>query len=119
MPHQMDRSRWDQVRARFAEIFASRTRQEWMRVFDGTDACVAPVLGLGEAAGHPHNQARRTFVDGIGGAPMPAPAPRLSRTPGQAAASAPVPGTDTDAVLGELGMSAAEIAELRGAGAVG
>ncbi|HYC54929.1 MAG TPA: CaiB/BaiF CoA-transferase family protein [Candidatus Binatia bacterium] len=119
MPHQMDRSSWPQVRQRFTEVFASRTRKEWTQIFDGTDACVAPVLGLGEAASHPHNVARSTFVDGIGGVPMPAPAPRLSRTPGVAAATAPMPGAHTDAVLAEAGLGADEITALRAAGAVG
>ncbi|HYC00806.1 MAG TPA: CaiB/BaiF CoA-transferase family protein [Candidatus Limnocylindrales bacterium] len=119
LPYQMDRSSWGDMRRRFAEVFRTRTRQEWTQIFDGTDACVAPILGLGEAAAHPHNVARKTFVDGVGGAMMPAPAPRLSRTPGNAAASAPIPGAHTDAVLAEAGLSSQEIAELRAAGAVG
>ncbi|HEY2774780.1 MAG TPA: CaiB/BaiF CoA-transferase family protein [Candidatus Binatia bacterium] len=119
LPHQMDRSKWIEMRELFAKTFANKTREQWSVIFDGTDACVAPVLGLDEAARHPANAARQVFVDGVGGHAMPAPAPRLSRTPGRAVASAPINGTDTDAVLAEAGMTPERIAELRGAGAVG
>ena len=119
LPHQMDRTRWEEVRELFTKTFGSKTRAEWSAVFDGSDACVAPILGLDEAADHPANVARNVFVEGIGGHPMPAPAPRLSRTPGHGATTAPVPGTDTNAVLAEAGLSAERIEELRRSGAVG
>ena len=119
LPHQMDRERWEEMRDLFTRTFASRTREEWTRVFDGTDACVAPILALDEAAAHPANAARGVFVPGIGGKPMPGPAPRLSRTPGHGAPSAPMPGADTEAVLAEAGIGSDRIAELRAAGAVG
>jgi alpha-methylacyl-CoA racemase len=119
LPHQMDRSKWGETRELFAKTFASKTRTEWTRIFDGTDACVAPILGLDEAPSHPANVARNVFVPGIDGHAMPAPAPRLSRTPGQAATTAPLPGADTDAVFGEAGLAAERIAELRSAGAIG
>ena len=119
LPHQMDRGAWPQVRDLFTVTFGARTRAQWSAIFDGTDACVAPVLGLDEAADHPANVARGVFVDGIGSKPMPAPAPRLSRTPGHGASSAPIPGTDTDAVLAEAGLARERIEELRRAGAVG
>ncbi len=77
MPHQMDQAKWPETAARFAEIFASRTRDEWCAVFDGTDACVAPVLSLGEAAEHPHNRARQLLIADTAGKTEPAPAPRL------------------------------------------
>jgi alpha-methylacyl-CoA racemase len=80
LPAQQDRSRWPELRRRFAQIFATRTRDEWCEHFEGRDACVAPVLELAEAPGHPHNTARASFVD-IDGQPFPAPAPRFSRTP--------------------------------------
>src|SRR6185369_8247152 len=105
LPHQMDRGAWAQTRELFTKTFASKTRAEWTAIFDGTDACVAPILGLDEAAEHPANVARKVFVEGIGGKPMPAPAPRLSRTPGHGATSAPIPGTHTDAVLAEAGLT--------------
>ena len=119
LPHQMDRGEWPRMRELFTKTFESKTRAEWAAIFDGTDACVAPILNLDEAAEHPVNVARNVFVDGVGGAKMPAPAPRLSRTPGHGAPSAPVPGADTEAVLAAAGLSADRIAELRAAGAVG
>ncbi|MBB2913169.1 alpha-methylacyl-CoA racemase [Streptosporangium becharense] len=82
LPDRDDRSRWPELRARLAEAFRSRTRAEWEAVFDGTDACVSPVLGMGEAADHPHNRARGTFVE-VGGVRQPAPAPRLLGVPEQ------------------------------------
>ncbi|HXC51253.1 MAG TPA: CaiB/BaiF CoA-transferase family protein [Candidatus Limnocylindrales bacterium] len=119
LPHQMDRGAWAATRELFTKTFATRTRAEWSAIFDGTDACVAPVLGLDEAAEHPANVARNVFVDGIGGKKMPAPAPRLSRTPGSGATHAPLPGAHTDEVLASAGLATDTIAELRGLGAVG
>ena len=80
LPAQGDRSRWPELRARFAERFASRTREEWCRVFEGSDACFAPVLSFSEARRDPHNTARGSFVE-VAGVEQPAPAPRFSRTP--------------------------------------
>ncbi|MEU3169117.1 CaiB/BaiF CoA-transferase family protein [Streptosporangium sp. NPDC006930] len=82
LPDRDDRSRWPALRERLAEAFRSRTRAEWEAVFDGTDACVSPVLEMGEAADHPHNKARGTFVE-IGGIRQPAPTPRLLGAPEQ------------------------------------
>ncbi|GAA2870021.1 CaiB/BaiF CoA-transferase family protein [Streptosporangium fragile] len=82
LPDRDDRSRWPELRERLAEAFRSRTRAEWEAVFDGTDACVSPVLEMGEAADHPHNKARGTFVE-VGGVRQPAPAPRLLGVPAQ------------------------------------
>ena len=76
-----DPSTWPALRQRIADAFATRTRDEWTEVFAGSDACVAPVLGLGEATRHPHLVARGTFVE-HGGVVQPAPAPRFSGTPG-------------------------------------
>lgn len=80
-PAQMDRARWPEYSQRVAEVIRTRTRDEWMAVFDGTDACVAPVLSMDEAPGHPHNLARGTFVEAFG-VVQPGPAPRFSRTAG-------------------------------------
>ncbi|HEX5199029.1 MAG TPA: CaiB/BaiF CoA-transferase family protein [Actinoplanes sp.] len=80
LPGQLDRDRWPALRARFADVFATRTRDEWAAVFAGTDACVAPVLSPTEAPAHPHNRARKTFVE-VDGLAQPAPAPRFGRTP--------------------------------------
>jgi alpha-methylacyl-CoA racemase len=78
---QNDRSGWPEMERQFAALFASRTRDAWAEVFAGTDACVSPVLAWNEAAEHPHNAARATFID-RNGITQPAPAPRFSATPG-------------------------------------
>ncbi|MCK9894485.1 CaiB/BaiF CoA-transferase family protein [Frankia sp. AgB32] len=93
LPAQLDRAGWPVLRARFAGVFASRPRDEWAKVFDGTDACVTPVLSFGEAAAHPHLAARASIVT-VEGAEQAAPAPRFSRTP-SAPPTAPEP-TQTD-----------------------
>jgi alpha-methylacyl-CoA racemase len=85
---QFDRGRWPEFKQRFAELFRARTRDEWTQVFDGSDACVAPVMGLFEAPSHPHNEARQGFLE-FGGVTVPAPAPRFSATPSEMRASAP------------------------------
>jgi alpha-methylacyl-CoA racemase len=118
LPGQHDRAGWPVLRARFAEVFASRTRDEWAEVFATSDGCVAPVLSPAEAHRHPHNAARGTFAE-VGGVVQPAPAPRFGRSPAGLPAAPPVPGADTDAVLGGLGCTLDEIASLRAAGTVG
>lgn len=80
LPHQLDRAGWPTLRARFTEVFASRSRDEWAEVFAGTDACVTPVLPFSEVPAHPHLAARGTIVE-RDGLPQAAPAPRFSRTP--------------------------------------
>lgn len=80
LPGQYDRDRWPQLRAVFEARFAERTRDEWVAVFDGTDACVTPVLTWAESADSAHLRARRTLVD-VDGVRQAAPAPRFSRTP--------------------------------------
>ncbi|MEV6104782.1 CaiB/BaiF CoA-transferase family protein [Streptomyces sp. NPDC051940] len=80
-PAQKDFARWGELRELLADTFRQRTREEWTRVFDGSDACVAPVLSLREAPGHPHLAARGTFTT-YEGITQPAPAPRFSHTPG-------------------------------------
>jgi alpha-methylacyl-CoA racemase len=77
----LDPESWPRLRKLLQETFAQRTRREWCELFAGTDACVAPVLGLGEVANDPHMAARGT-VTVLDGVPCPAPAPRFSRTPG-------------------------------------
>jgi alpha-methylacyl-CoA racemase len=79
LPGQHDRAGWPALRARFAEVFAGRTRDEWAEVFAGTDACVTPVLSFAEVPAHPHLAARATIVE-RDGVPQAAPAPRFSRT---------------------------------------
>ncbi|XP_052133410.1 alpha-methylacyl-CoA racemase [Frankliniella occidentalis] len=118
---------WPAARQVLAERFRERTQAEWCSVFDGSDACVTPVLTLEEAARHPHNVARGAFLrpgEGHGGPTVPQPAPKLSRTPGVSrAAGSPadgyVPGKDTRRVLRELGYSDAQVQRLLDEGVAG
>jgi len=109
---QLDRAAWPAMREAFTALFAQKTRAEWQRLLEGSDACFAPVLCPFEAAEHPHNQARETFVT-IAGVLQPAPAPRFSRTASSVRAAPALPGAHTDAVLSDWGFSAAELAQLR------
>jgi alpha-methylacyl-CoA racemase len=118
LPAQHDRDGWPVLRQRFTQTFAQRTRAEWEQVFAGTDACVSPVLSLAEAPQHPHARARNAFVE-IHGVTQPAPAPRFSRTAAASPAAAPRPGADTDTVLNGLGLTGADIEDLRARGVVG
>lgn len=119
LPAQMDMARWPALREKFADTFATRTRDEWAEVFAGTDACVAPVLSPAEAPAHPHNMARETFID-VGGLTQPAPAPRFGRSAVERPAPPRRPGADSEEVLGVqgLGIPQAEIADLRARGVV-
>lgn len=114
---QYDRDRWPEMRRLFAERFATRTRDDWAEHFEGTDACVAPVLSMTEARGHGHNVARGTFVE-VGGVSQPAPAPRFSATPVEIDRPPPSPGSDDDEVLTAAGFSPEEIVMLRESGAI-
>jgi alpha-methylacyl-CoA racemase len=115
---QFDRERWPEFKQRFAEVFRTRTRDEWAAVLEPAEACATPVLKPGEAAAHPHNVARNAFVE-VNGVVQPGPAPRFSRTVAQIRRPPSEAGADTDEALGAWGLSAAEIAALRGSGAVG
>jgi alpha-methylacyl-CoA racemase len=118
LPDQLDRDGWPRLRQRLAALFRTRTLDEWCELLAGTDACVAPVLGLGEAPAHPHNRARGTFVD-VGGVVQPAPAPRFSRTPCDPPTPTARPGEHTDRALTDWGVPAEKVARLRAAGAIG
>jgi alpha-methylacyl-CoA racemase len=112
---QWDSDDWPALKDKFAALFATRTRDAWCALLEGTDACFAPVLDMDEAPLHPHNVARRTFVD-VDGVTQPAPAPRFSRTPGQAmpvADPAQEGGQDRAAILAAWGWDEAAIAALR------
>ncbi|WP_460605342.1 CaiB/BaiF CoA transferase family protein [Jatrophihabitans fulvus] len=115
-PGPYDPKEWKACRAWLTETFLTRTRDEWAELFAPLDACVAPVLTLAEAQEHPHNVARGSFTD-VAGATVPAPAPKFSRTPGEAG-TVPRSGADSASVLGELGYDDADLAQLREAGAI-
>lgn len=102
-PDRNDLAAWGALRDAIAARFRTRTRDEWTAVFEGSDACVAPVLSLSEAPGHPHLAARGTFVE-HDGRTQPAPAPRFSRTPGSVRRAPALPGADTDEVAREWGV---------------
>jgi alpha-methylacyl-CoA racemase len=117
LPPQMDRARWPDVKQRFAAVFKSKTRAEWARIFDGTDACAFPVLAPVEAAEHEHNRARASFRE-TGGVLHPAPAPRFSRTSPERPSDPPRSGEHSQAVLADFGFNPDEIAALRQAKAL-
>lgn len=94
---------WAAIKSQLTEVFMTKSRDEWTTVFDGTDACVSPVLSLHEATRHPHLVERNTFVD-VDGVPQPAPAPRFSRTPAAVQSTPSAPGADTRAVLARWGV---------------
>ncbi|MGV9560077.1 CaiB/BaiF CoA transferase family protein [Streptomyces sp. NPDC003401] len=98
-----DWTRWGELREAVAARFASRTRAQWTARFEGTDACVAPVLSLREAPHHPHLAARGTFTD-HDGLTQPAPAPRFSVTPTAVRGGPAPPGADTAAVARDWGV---------------
>ncbi len=108
---------WPKLKARLAEAIASHTRDELQALFEGTDACVTPVLGLEEAMHHPHNVSREVFID-VDGAPQNAPAPRFSRTPPAAPRTAQHGREASGAVLAEIGYAPSDIDELWRSGVV-
>lgn len=114
---QNDRHGWPAMRELIADRFRSRTRDEWAAHFDGTDACVSPVLSMTEAGDHPHNRLRGTFTE-VDGVRQPAPAPRFSGTPARVDHGLAEPGADTDEVLAGAGFSEDEIGKLRETGAI-
>ncbi|GLQ05742.1 CaiB/BaiF CoA transferase family protein [Sneathiella chinensis] len=112
LPNQMDVSAWPQLRERFAEVFKTKTRDEWCDIMEGTDVCFAPVLSMAEATSHPHNVARETFVE-IDGVVQPAPAPKFSRTKSEIKCPPPAPGAHTQEALLEWGVDQSRIDALR------
>jgi alpha-methylacyl-CoA racemase len=116
---QHDRPAWPAMGERLEAMFAERPRDEWAAAFAGRDACVTPVLSLGEAARHPHNAARGTYVVDETGATQPGVAPRFRGTPARAPGPARPIGADTDEVLREAGVDDAALAKLRERGVVG
>ncbi|MBO6784604.1 MAG: CoA transferase [Alphaproteobacteria bacterium] len=118
LPDQMDRERWPELKARFAEIIRGKTRDEWVEIMEGTDVCFAPVMSMSEVHTHPHNIARENFVD-VAGVTQPAPAPKFSRTPGRIHSPPSVPGEHTDSALAAWGFAEGDIAALKASGAIG
>jgi len=115
---QHDHGQWAKQKAKITALFKTRTRAEWCALMEASDVCFAPILSLAEAPLHPHNVARKTFID-VGGAVMPAPAPRYSETVADHPRAAPVVGADSADILRTLGHDSAAIAELQAAGTVG
>lgn len=114
---QMNPEHWPSLKHELAEVFKTRNRDDWCEIMEGTDICFAPVLSLFEAPEHPHNVARKTFVE-VEGLVQPAPAPRFSRTEPGIRNAARVPGEDSEDVLRSFDFSDAEIDALITAGAV-
>lgn len=101
---QHDPSRWPRMRRRLKSIFSSEDRQHWETIFQGSEACVAPVLSLDEAHRHPQAKARAAFLE-LSGITQPAPAPRLSATPAGVRSCPPQRGEHTIDLLAEAGMT--------------
>ncbi|MDH5672504.1 MAG: CoA transferase [Myxococcales bacterium] len=118
MPAQMSREHWPELKEKLSEVFKQKTRAQWCELLEGSDACFAPVLSLQEAIDHPHNRARRGFVE-VDGVAQPAPAPRFSRTPAHIDRPPAHRGADTDEALEAWGIDAERLGALRAAGAIG
>jgi len=116
-PAQMSREGWPEYSKRVAEVVKTKTRDQWMAIFDGEDACVAPVLSMDEAPLHHHNAARKTFVEAFG-VIQPAPAPRFSRTAGAINGAPAGPGDHSREVLESWGIAAERAGDLLKAGTV-
>ena len=114
---QMDRDRWPAMKRVVAAAFATRTRAEWTAIFEGSDACVAPVLSPAEAPDHPHLAARGTFTE-VAGIVQPAPAPRFLGTPGAIRRPPPQPGQHADEALADWGVDDNRVSELRAVRAI-
>ena len=117
IPEQLDAPSWPEMKQRIAARVKERTRLQWEGKFAGSDACVAPVLTMGEAPDHPHHRARQTFIR-VDGVVQPAPGPRFDRTPGEISGPPPFAGQHTDELLAGFGFDEEEQAALRDAAAV-
>lgn len=101
--NQHDRAKWPALKKRLTVVFATKTRAEWCEIMEGTDVCFAPVLTMSEAAKHPHNVARKTFIE-VDGTTQPAPAPRFSRTVASMPTAPVGAGVNTREVLQSWGV---------------
>lgn len=117
LPDQNDRAAWPEMRKRFAQIFAMRTRDEWVSAAAERDACLAPVLTIDEAPGHPQMQTREVYAS-FDGLRHPSPAPRFSRTPSTLRRPTPAPGRDSRQALADWGVPSDQVAALEAAGAM-
>ncbi len=108
-------AKWGEIKATMVETFKSKTRDEWVEIFEGSDACVAGILDFKEAVDHPHNKSRETYID-VNGEMQPAPAPRFSRTECAVPAAPSAEGADTKAVLADWGFEGRAIEALDQAG---
>jgi alpha-methylacyl-CoA racemase len=113
-PDRMNPAAWGPLKAKIGAVLRTQPRDHWAALFEGTDACVAPVLSMAEAPAHPHNRARGVFLEREG-LLQSAPAPRFSATPPQAGAVPAVKGADNAAILGALGYPPEQIAAITGA----
>ncbi|KAM3599516.1 uncharacterized protein V6R79_007222 [Siganus canaliculatus] len=119
LPPQMSFSDWPELRRIFTQSFASKTQAEWSAIFDGTDACVTPVLSFDQVSSHPHNKERSSFIKDSEGEESPRPAPVLSVTPAEPSLGPdPVIGEHTVEVLEEYGFNSAQIEQMRAAGVI-
>ncbi|HKZ74198.1 MAG TPA: CaiB/BaiF CoA-transferase family protein [Steroidobacteraceae bacterium] len=114
---QMNPQKWPALKEKLAEVFRTKTREEWCAIFEGSDACVSPVLSPSEAPRHPHGLARGSFVE-IDGVVQPAPAPRFSRTAPQVRRGPPEPGEGGTEALEEWGIPKRAIDAARAADAI-
>lgn len=117
LPDRDDRRSWPVLRERFAAVFRTKTRDEWARVMDGSDACFAPVLSMLEAQAHRHHAARGTFVE-IDGVQQPGPTPRFSRTESTIGRGPAWPGEHTREALRDWGFADLELDDLSRAGVI-
>jgi alpha-methylacyl-CoA racemase len=115
LPDQYDRARWPEMKEVFSKVFRTRSREEWCRVFDGSDACFAPVLSWSEARAHPQSVSRKSYLS-VGNVPQPAPAPRFSRTPGAVRHEPPQRGEGGLQALRDWGFAAQDIDGLKAQG---
>lgn len=114
---QNNQSDWPALHQKLVDIFKTKTRDQWCAIMEGTDVCFAPVLSMNEAPQHPHNKARKTFVE-VNGVTQPAPAPRFSRTQGEIQGPAAKVGEHNEEILQGWGFTAADIAALKAAAAI-
>jgi alpha-methylacyl-CoA racemase len=114
---QWDRSTWPSLKIRLATVFASKSRDDWCKVMEDTDACFAPVLSFTEATSHHHGHSRGSFVE-IDGSLHPGPVPRFSRTQPEIPTPPACPGQHTDEVLLQWGFTEEEVLGLRASGSV-